>query len=239
MTVHGVAKNRIWLRDEAHTHTWFILKKVFFSGSLDMLCTLGRGRLFDQSPVEARATEFAVSFSGKQPFIRVTLTHCWRNYACSVGLHGRGLLEVCTSFPTDFVPQAFSLYWSLSADQCHESKSEVWLYAETCKSFQQITKPGKGRLGALTHTHNPIWFSEPHYNLNIIGEGLEVCKDYESWQILNISQKDMISIQIQVFFALILACKHPAHHPPGFLTWCCWHRKIIDGVVWLSPLGYW
>ena len=130
-----------------HTHTWFILKKVFSSGSLEILCTLGRGWLFDQSPVEDTATEFAMSFSGKQPFIRIALTHCWRNYACSVGLHGRGLLEVCTLFPTDFDPQAFSLCWSLSANQCNESKSEVWLYAETCKSFQQITKPGRGCLG--------------------------------------------------------------------------------------------
>ena len=66
---------------------WFLLNTCFPSGHLELLYTLGRGRLHDQPPIETLGAESLKSFPGRWPFAGVVTVHRGRSYMCPVGLH--------------------------------------------------------------------------------------------------------------------------------------------------------
>ena len=120
------------------------------------MCTLGRGWLFDQSPVEATATEFAMSFSGRQLFIRIALTHCWGIMHVLWDSMGEDFWKFALFFLQTLTHRPFLFVdLSLLISVMNQSLNYDYMLRLTSSSSKSLNL-GEDVLGTLTHTHNPI-----------------------------------------------------------------------------------
>ena len=62
-------------------------------------------------PVKSLGPKFLISFPGRQHFMCVVTTCCWRHQACLRHSTGRGLLENCPWFPLEFAPGVVYCSW--------------------------------------------------------------------------------------------------------------------------------